>query len=84
MTVMDHGDVEQTSYRARDAWIALQDGCEETTGYDEYSWSEPISGKLGPWWRDPADLLEAFEACGGDPVGTANTPAEGGPGVDRP
>ncbi len=64
MAVMDDGYLAQDYYRSRNAKIPLGEGREETFGYDDYSWTEHISRKLGQWSEDPAGLLRAFESCG--------------------
>jgi len=64
MAVMDDGYLAQDYYRSRNAKIPLGEKREETFGYDDYSWTEHVSRKLGQWSEDPAELLRAFESCG--------------------
>ena len=66
MAVMDEGYLSQDYYRARGAKIPLSEGREETLDYDEYSWTEHISRKLGQWGVDPSELRRALQACGFD------------------
>jgi nitroreductase len=63
---MDEGYLAQDYYRALDVRIPLGEGREETFTYDDYSWTEHISRKLGQWSREPDDLLAALVACGFD------------------
>ena len=69
---MDEGYLAQDYYRALDARIALGEEREETYTYDNYSWTEHISRKLGQWGRDPSELHDAFAACGFDLLGQGN------------
>ncbi|MFC2081588.1 nitroreductase family protein [Candidatus Bipolaricaulota bacterium] len=64
MDVMDAGYLEQDYYLERKAKLPLGEGREETFSYDDYSWTEHISRKLGQWSRDPSELLGALAACG--------------------
>jgi len=66
MVVMDEGYLAQDYYRSRGAKISLGEGREEMYGYDEYSWTEHISRKLGQWGADPNELHRALKACGFD------------------
>ena len=61
---MDEGYLAQDYYRSLGAKLPLAEGREETFTYDDYSWTEHISRKLGQWSADPGELLNAFEACG--------------------
>ncbi len=51
MAVMDEGYLVQDYHRSRNAKIALRERRQETFTYDDYSWSEHISRKLGQWGR---------------------------------
>ncbi len=64
--VMDDGYLAQDYYRTRAAKLALGGGREETYSYDDYSWTEHISRKLGQWGSDPSELTGALAACGFD------------------
>lgn len=64
MAVMDEGYLAQDYYRTRNAKLPLRQGYEETSTYDDYSWTEHISRKLGQWEEDPGELLRALKACG--------------------
>jgi len=63
---MDEGYLAQDYYRGLDAMIPLDAGREERFTYDDYSWTEHISRKLGQWSRDPSELLDGLAACGFD------------------
>lgn len=64
MDQMDAGYLAQDYYRKRDARLPLADDREEAYTYDDYSWTEHISRKLGQWSQDPSGLLDALAACG--------------------
>jgi FMN reductase (NADPH) len=64
MQVMDEGYLAQDYYRHLKARIRLEDGRKETFTYQDYSWTERISRKLGQWNGDPKELLEALAKCG--------------------
>lgn len=66
MAVMDEGYLEQDYYRNLNAMIPLSDGREEMFSFDNYSWTEHISRKLGQWGNDPKELLTQLAACGFD------------------
>ncbi len=66
MAAMDEGYLAQDYYRLRDAKLPLGEGREETFSYDDYSWTEHISRKLGQWGEDPSEPLRALAACGFD------------------
>jgi nitroreductase len=66
MAVMDEGYLDQDYYRNMNAMIPLSEGREETYSFDDYSWTEHISRKLGQWGRDPQELLTQLAACGFD------------------
>jgi nitroreductase len=63
---MDEGYLVQDYYRTRNARLPLRGGRKETSTYDDYSWTEHISRKLGQWEEDPGELLHALKACGFD------------------
>jgi nitroreductase len=64
MRVMDEGYLAQGYYRKQRAKIKLEVDREETFTYENYSWTEHISRKLGQWLRDPKELLNQMEECG--------------------
>ncbi len=64
MQVMDEGYLAQGYYRKLKAKIRLEGDRKETFTYDDYSWTEHISRKLGQWNSDPKELLEPLAACG--------------------
>lgn len=64
MREMDEGYLSQDYYRNLNAMIPLTEGREETFSFDDYSWTEHISRKLGQWSKDPRDLLSPLTKCG--------------------
>jgi nitroreductase len=64
MQVMDEGYLAQDYYRQANYMIPLQGKREETFTYDNYSWTEHISRKLGLWLHSPRGILSAFKTCG--------------------
>ena len=64
MQQMDEGYLAQDYYRKANYIIPLEDGRPETFTFDNYSWTEHISRKLGLWQKSPESILAAFEACG--------------------
>jgi len=69
MKQMDEGYLAQDYYRKRKAKIPLTIKRRETFTYDDYSWTEHISRKLGQWNPDPRELLEQLEKRGFNLVG---------------
>ncbi len=64
MEVMDSGFLDQDYYRNAGYMVPLAEGLEETFNFDNYSWTEHISRKLGQWGKNPEDLLEQIRECG--------------------
>jgi nitroreductase len=64
MLVMDEGYLAQDYYRKANYIIPLEDGRPELFTFDNYSWTEHISRKIGLWQRSPKSILAAFERCG--------------------
>ncbi|EMR74017.1 hypothetical protein MCGE09_00359 [Thaumarchaeota archaeon SCGC AB-539-E09] len=64
MQVMDDGYLAQDYYRLARMMIPLREGREETYTFDDYSWTEHISRKLGMWHLDPREMLEQLEKRG--------------------
>ena len=64
MEEMDSGYLRQDYYRKANYMIPLSEGMKETFDFDNYSWTEHISRKLGLWGEDPEDLLRSLELCG--------------------
>jgi nitroreductase len=64
MQVMDDGYLAQDYYRKANYIIPLQDDRQETYSFDNYSWTEHISRKIGQWQKSPKSILAAFERCG--------------------
>jgi len=62
--VMDAGYLAQDYYQSMNAKIPLEEDREDAFTYDDYSWTEHISRKLGQWGVDPEPLLKQFEQCG--------------------
>lgn len=82
MEAMDDGYLSQGYYRSLGAMIPLDEGREEAFTYEDYSWTEHISRKLGQWSKRPDELLRALEACGFDVAGeTGGGRANPGAGV---
>jgi len=64
MKQMDKGYLAQDYYRKRKAKILLTVDRKETFTYDDYSWTEHISRKLGQWDPDPSRLLRQLRKRG--------------------
>jgi len=64
MKRMDDGYLAQDYYRKRKAKIPLTVDRKETFNYENYSWTEHISRKLGQWNPEPDRLLEQLEKQG--------------------
>lgn len=64
MEEMDSGFLDQDYYRNAGYMVPLANGREETFSFDNYSWTEHISRKLGLWGKDPEDLLQNIRECG--------------------
>ncbi len=64
MRVMDEGYLAQDYYRNAKYMIPLKGKREETYTFENYSWTEHISRKLGLWWRTPRSILAACKTCG--------------------
>lgn len=64
MQVMDEGYLGQDYYRNANYIIPLKGNREETFTFENYSWTEHISRKLGLWWKSPRSILAAFKTCG--------------------
>lgn len=64
MKVMDEGYLEQDYYRKANYIIPLADDRQETYTFDDYSWTEHISRKVGQWHKSPKTIMAAFERCG--------------------
>jgi len=69
MKQMDEGYLAQNYYRTRKAKIPLTVDRKETFTYENYSWTEHISRKLGQWNPEPNELLEQLEKRGFDIIG---------------
>ncbi len=64
MQTMDEGYLGQDYYRKANYIIPLGNERPETYTFENYSWTEHISRKLGLWQRSPRTILAAFKRCG--------------------
>lgn len=64
MQVMDEGYLAQDYYRKANYIIPLEGEKEECYTFDNYSWTEHISRKLGLWQRSSKGILKALQICG--------------------
>lgn len=64
MQVMDYGYMAQDYYRRANFMIPLLDGREEKYTFDNYSWTEHISRKLGQWFAESEGLVHQLAARG--------------------
>ena len=64
MAAMDEGYLAQDYYRRAKFMIPLEEGRKESFTFDNYSWTEHISRKLGQWSPSPDELLEQLAARG--------------------
>lgn len=65
MEVMDRGYLEQDYYRGAGFMIPLSDKTKkEEYTFENYSWTEHISRKMGQWSTDPEELLSQLRICG--------------------
>ena len=64
MRVMDEGYLAQDYYRKANYIIPLEGEKPETYTFENYSWTEHISRKLGLWQKSASGILAAFEKCG--------------------
>lgn len=64
MQVMDEGYLAQDYYRRANYIIPLKGERLETYTFENYSWTEHISRKLGLWQKSAGGILAAFKKCG--------------------
>jgi nitroreductase len=64
MRVMDEGYLAQDYYRQANYIIPLEGNRPETYTFDNYSWTEHISRKLGLWQKSARSILAVFKRCG--------------------
>ncbi len=64
MQAMDEGYLAQDYYRRANVMIPLEEGRKESFTFDNYSWTEHVSRKLGQWSPSPDELLEQLAARG--------------------
>ncbi|MBU1699024.1 MAG: nitroreductase family protein [Candidatus Eisenbacteria bacterium] len=63
MRVMDEGYLAQDYYKEGRLMIKMEEGKEETSTFDDYSWTEHISRKF-QWFPLQSEILESLKACG--------------------
>ncbi|MBC8385320.1 MAG: nitroreductase family protein [Candidatus Cloacimonetes bacterium] len=66
MKKMDDGYLDQDYYKAANFMINLIGERKETFTFEDYSWTEHISRKLGQWNPTPEKILEQLKKCGFD------------------
>ncbi len=64
MRVMDEGYLAQDYYRKANYIIPLPEDRPETFTFENYSWTEHISRKLGLWQKSPRSILAVLKRCG--------------------
>jgi nitroreductase len=64
MAEMDRGYLAQDYYRKAGYQVPLEGDREETHTFEDYSWTEHISRKVGHWHPSREDLLEPLAKCG--------------------
>jgi len=64
MEVMDKGYLAQDYYRRANYQIPLEGDRKETFSFENYSWTEHISRKVGQWMPSVRDLLGPLAECG--------------------
>jgi nitroreductase len=64
MQAMDEGYLAQDYYRRANLMLPLEEGREESFTFDNYSWTEHISRKLGQWSKSAEGLVKQLAACG--------------------
>ncbi|MDD2717738.1 MAG: nitroreductase family protein [Candidatus Wallbacteria bacterium] len=64
MKTMDQGYLSQDYYQKINYMIPVGKGMQEKYTFDNYSWSEHISRKLGLWQSDLGEMLDKLEKCG--------------------
>jgi FMN reductase (NADPH) len=64
MQAMDEGFLAQDYYRRANLILPLEAGREESFTFDNYSWTEHISRKLGQWSSSAEGLMQQLAARG--------------------
>jgi hypothetical protein len=64
MQAMDEGYLAQDYYRRSNVILPLEEGRKENFTFDNYSWTEHISRKLGQWSLSADELLKQLAARG--------------------
>ena len=62
--VMDEGYLAQDYYKKVNFMVTLPKGMEEKYTFDDYSWTEHISRKIGIWGEDLSEQIESIRKCG--------------------
>lgn len=75
MQTMDAGYLAQDYYRRANYIIPLNGSRPETHTFENYSWTEHISRKLGLWQKSPRSILAALRRCGFNIPGEKKQPA---------
>ena len=63
---MDEGYLAQDYYKEANFMIKLTNDRKESFTFEDYSWTEHISRKLGQWDPSPEKILEQLKKCGFD------------------
>ena len=71
MRVMDDGYLAQDYYRKANYMVPLQGGREETSSFDDYSWTEHMGRKWGQWLGSSEQLVKQFAGRGFDVIAPA-------------
>ena len=66
MQEMDEGYLAQDYYKKANFMVKLIGERKETFTFENYSWTEHISRKLGQWDPSPEKILEQLKKCGFD------------------
>jgi len=64
MKEMDEGYLAQDYYKEANFMIKLTNDRKETFTFENYSWTEHISRKLGQWDPSPEKILAQLKKCG--------------------
>jgi len=64
MKAMDDGYLAQDYYIRANYMIPLDGECQESYTFENYSWTEHISRKIGQWQKSSKGILAAFRKCG--------------------
>jgi len=64
MRVMDEGYLAQDYYRRANYIIPLPEDRQESCTFENYSWTEHISRKIGIWQKSRKEINAVFRRCG--------------------